>query len=773
MKRFHCGLLTVLLALFAGRCARADSGVIIPSGRTSPDAAILAIDSMFIKVVIDNGHATVHLQEVFHNKMAGVLEGTYTLALPDGAAVSDFAVWDDVTRIPGVILERKRASELYARIRNESLDPGLLESGEITESEGPGEARHSSEFAVKIAPIPPFGYKRLEAEYRQNVPMTQLAAGFVLPLKPVTYAPQTVANFSLSIELKDPQSIFEFRSPGKLFPLTISTQTGHLVRAFFEGTNVLLNDNFSLSYKARDQQAVNVQAYRTGEKGEPGFFEASALLPGGDKPAASAPRSVVVLFDTSLSMQWEKLERSFQALEATLRALKAADTFNVVTFNSAAERFSPNAVAATPAAVAKALDFVKASRLRGGTNLQQAFTAAFEQAPQGNPPDSYVVLLSDGEPTEGFVSSKRFEAWLEKTWSSLPAAQRPGLYSLAIGDDADVRLMRRISAHNGVFEQVGSAEPLDFKLAAFIRKIGLAPLDRVQLTVTPKAAANLIYRLGQDNFPGARASWVGQYNQPGDADFTVSASAKRMAAHVKLPAIETAHVYLPATWARARVDALLEKIDREGEDKASIEEVIRLSRKYKFVTPYTSFLAAPRALLRPRLIRPGDPVLRVRTDPSIVSLIALFPFGPVGALHYLKAEDIWQTRFVAPDDLADGVHTVRLILRDREGHVYREQKTFVISSHPPVVRVHLNSARVHAGEQLTLNVQASQTTRTLTAQLYGASPLYLKWNDSKKSNTGVLTVPASLPAGRYSIHVTAEDIAHNVSHQEVPIEILP
>ena len=37
-----------------------------------------------------------------------------------------------------------------------------------------------------------------------------------------------------------------------------------------------------------------------------------------------------------------------------------------------------------------------------------------------------------------------------------------------------------------------------------------------------------------------------------------------------------------------------------------------LSRKYKFVTPYTSFLAAPRSLLRPRLIRPGDPVLRVR-----------------------------------------------------------------------------------------------------------------------------------------------------------------
>ena len=60
------------------------------------------------------------------------------------------------------------------------------------------------------------------------------------------------------------------------------------------------------------------------------------------------------------------------------------------------------------------------------------------------------------------------------------------------------------------------------------------------------------------------------------------------------------------------MDALLEKIQREGEDQASIDEIIRLARQYKFVTPYTSFLAVPRALLRPRVIRPGDPVLRVR-----------------------------------------------------------------------------------------------------------------------------------------------------------------
>jgi len=88
---------------------------------------------------------------------------------------------------------------------------------------------------------------------------------------------------------------------------------------------------------------------------------------------------------------------------------------------------------------------------------------------------------------------------------------------------------------------------------------------------------------------------------------------------------------------QGQVDALLDKIEREGEDRAAIDEIIRLSRKYKFVTPYTSFLAAPRALLRPRLIRPGDPVLRVAHRPLLVSVVAMFPFGLVKTLRFLQS----------------------------------------------------------------------------------------------------------------------------------------
>ncbi len=763
------------LALVCATRCLADTGVIIPTGKDAPDNSMLSVESMDVRIVIDNGHATVSLKEVFRNKTATNLEGTYSLALPDSAAVSDFAVWDDLVRIPGVILERKRAQELYDEIRNQMIDPGLLQSGEVTESNAPGQARHSTEFTVQIAPIPAYGYKRIEAEYRQNVPVTQLASDFVFPLKPSSSKATAIANLTLSIELRSAQSIASFANVSKTYPLKIDRQTPQAVSASFTQTNIDFNNDFEVRYSLSNDKQPRVTAYRAGEPSEPGYFEASAILQKA-KSAATQPdggRSVLVLFDTSLSMQWEKLERSFQALEATLRSLQPRDLFNVIVFNSESSAFMATPQPATSEAVAKALDFVRASKLRGGTNLDAAFKAAFVQSAA----NTYIVLLSDGGMTEGTIAPAKFTTWLEQSWAALGADRRPRIYALAIGDDANVRFLRRLTAHAGVFQQVNSSEPLEFKLANFVGEIGQAPLNPLTLAITPPQNTALVYKLPGENFPGTRASWVGQYKVPGAALFTVStgsgAAAQSESVHAELPGVSTEHVYLPAAWARARVDALLEKIDREGEDKASIDEIIRLSRNYHFVTPYTSFLAAPRALLRPRLIRPGDPVLRVRTDAAITSVIALFPFGLTKPLRYLQREDIWQTRFLAPDDLADGSYIVRLILRDREGHVFREQKTFVISSHPPLVRVHLNSTRVRAGDRITVRVQASQSTRTITAQLYGSEPLSLHWTETDKANTGILTVPSSLPAGRYSIHVTAEDMAHNVTHQEVPLEVLP
>jgi Ca-activated chloride channel homolog len=797
MKYLRLFTLGVLAVLATAHAAFADAGVLIPSNRQQPDAAILSLQEMNIDVRIDNGDARVSIRQIYANHTGNILEGNYVFALPAQAGVSDFAVWDGVVRIPGVIMERKRASEIYNALKWQSIDPGLLQMGERSASE----ARRSAVFSARIVPIPGFGSKRVEIEYHQTLLAENLESFFAVPLHPEAYQVQTATHLKIRFELHSDHPIHDFETVGKTYPLSLSKQTANLIVGTFEGNNVTFNQDFAVKYKfdgshtdslavftyrnPRPEQPSPVEQAPLQPRSEPGFFEASALFGTGNanpSPAASIaappgpPRTIVALFDTSLSMQWDKLDRSFQALESLLESLRPVDRFNVLLFNTEISWFAKRPVPVSRAAINSALDFVRKSGIRGGTNLEQALEAAL--GPGADGPNRYFVLLSDGDPTSGAIGNARLAAWFAEKEKSVPAASRPHLYVFAVGDDADLPLLRMLTATRGVLEQVRSTEPIDFKLAAFLSKIGRSPLGGLSLAATPADDFDFVYPLDATVFPGSVGAWVGQYREPRpQAEFIAHAlrDGKELALTTRagLPAENLDHPGLPRTWARARVDALLANIDREGEDRASIDEILRLSRKYKFVTPYTSFLAAPRALLRPRVIRPGDPVLRVKTDPSIDSVIAFFPFGLVRKLRYLSNEDIWETRFYAPNDMTDGTYSVRLILRDGAGNVYRETKTFVIDTRSPLVRINLARTQFHRGQTIPLRVSASRWTRTIMARMYGVPPVYLEWNPEAKASTGRIFIPSDLPAGKYTLTVTAEDFAHNVGSKEASIEVLP
>jgi Ca-activated chloride channel family protein len=61
----------------------------------------------------------------------------------------------------------------------------------------------------------------------------------------------------------------------------------------------------------------------------------------------------------------------------------------------------------------------------------------------------------------------------------------------------------------------------------------------------------------------------------------------------------------------------------------------------------------------------------------------------------------------------------------------------------------------------------------LTARIDGIAPAVLRWNPRERTNTGILSIPSDLPVGRYTLTVTAEDIAHNLGSQEVSLDVVP
>jgi Ca-activated chloride channel homolog len=808
MKR---ALAIILLLLCAPSVARADAGVLIPRGKSQPDPSILSLEEMTITIQIEDGDARVFVTQIFANRTGAIEEGDYVFALPSLATVSDFAVWDGPVRIPAVILERKRAGEIYNQLKQQAIDPGLLQMGE----RGAEEAKSSAVFSARIVPIPPFGTKRLEFEYHERIPVESLKSYFAIPLRPDAYAEQVARHLRIEFELHSAIAIANFQAAAKTFPLHYAQNTPNFVKADFAGQNINLAEDFVATYDASTSASdtARILAYRNPEGAQPsatetapirsanhaGFFEVEALLGGGNATAAAPagnmsakasattsttaapavrPKTTIILFDVSLSMQWEKLERSFEALETLLRSLKPQDSFNLILFNTQTRNFAPQPVAADATQIQRALDFVRASKLRGGTNLQAALDAGFEQCAQRAGSSADLVLISDGGATRGPIRNRRIAGDYANAWGKLPESQRPGTYVFGVGDDANAPLLRMLARNGGVFDQVLSTEPLEFKLNSFLSKIGRAPVGNLRMDAADSAETEMVYRLDDAVYPGSVAGWVGRYRQPAkNVKFTIRGERNggpfQISESADLPARSLEHLQLPRLWARARVDALLEKIERQGEDEATIDEIIRLAREYKFVTPYTSFLAVPRALLRPRVIRPGDPVLRVKTNGTFASVVALLPFGLVEPLRYLPDEDVWETRFYVPDDMRDGTYPVRLILRDDTGRVYRETKTFVIASKPPVIRIHIAQTRFRRGETLNLSVSASASTRRLVARLEGAAPVELRWNSRAGADTGELVVPDQEIPGIYKLTVTGEDIAHNIGSQAVNVEILP
>src|SRR6266436_5444709 len=787
-----------ILLLVAPGLLLADGGVLIPRDKAQPDPRILSLEEMEITIRIDNGDARIFVRQIFANHTGQIEEGNYVFALPSRATVSDFAVWDGPVRIPAVVLERRRAEEIYNLLKQQTIDPGLLQMGE----RGATEASHSAIFSARIVPIAPFGTKRLEFEYHESIPVENLKTYFAIPLRPDAYQAQVARHLSIQYELHSAHAITNFQAAANTFPLQIEKNSPHLVKAHFEGQNVNLTEDFVTTFELdrTGNDTLRVLAFRNPVGGqpsptetapvrstdEPGFFAVDALL-GGGKQILSASgngdqdsgpaKTLVLLFDTSLSMQWDKLERSYQALETLLRRLRPSDSFNLILFNQQAQLFEPAPLPADTVAVQRALDFVRGSKLRGGTDIQRVLDEGLRQCAGSGNGSRYLVLLSDGGATRGPIQNGKIAAWYQAAWKKLPEAQRPKTYIFGVGDDANLPLLRVLAREDGVLEQVLSTEPLDFKLNSFLSKIGRNPVGQLRVEVPQDAGIDAVYPLQDSAFSGSLAAWVGRYQKPKqDAVFAVhgvrEGTPLEMSAKTSLPRESLEHPQLPRLWARARVDALLERIQREGEDQATIDEIIRLARQYKFVTPYTSFLAVPRALLRPRVIRPGDPVLRVKTDDSIVSVVALFPFGLVQRLRYLSGEDIWQTRFFAPSDMQDGSYNVRLILRDKAGHTYRESKSFVIASKPPVIQIRLEQKRYRRGQTVNLKASASQSTRTMIARVEGASPVGLKWDARAGTNAGQLMIPEQMIPGIYRLTVTGEDVAHNIGSQGVDLEIV-
>src|SRR6185369_11243659 len=176
---------------------------------------------------------------------------------------------------------------------------------------------------------------------------------------------------------------------GNQFPVAVDRSEPNALGAHFEGTDVRPAQDFAFVYGiAVPKSQLDVVAYRAPERISPdelrdpalaerqadGYFQATALFnrdvrAPGEERAGTEPRSVLLMLDTSLSMSGEKLDRAFEATQYFLGALTPRDHFDVMLFNDDVVALGDEPVAGTPDQIERALGFVRAGYLTGGTDL--------------------------------------------------------------------------------------------------------------------------------------------------------------------------------------------------------------------------------------------------------------------------------------------------------------------------------------------------------------------------------------------------------------------
>ena len=323
----------VLLALITvSRLISAQSGVLIPSTGNKPDPKTLSLNVMNVDVLIDNQHARVKVLQIFDNHTSQVLEGKYMFALPPAASIFDFAVWDADVRIPGVMMEKHRANKVYSEIKQQQVDPGLLQQDD--EHEG------QSAFSAKVVPITAYGTKRVEMEYTEMLPVESLVSHFTFPLKPSFGDPQPIDEFNLHIHVLSDYPITPIAPSNREFALDVTKSEPNEFEADVRARGVAPTEDFSFDYRIDvPESTLSFTTYRAPEKissydlrdpklatrNPAGFFEARALFNEQAHKQTQQPRNVVLLLDTSLSMYGEKLKSAVEAVDYFLHSLSPQD----------------------------------------------------------------------------------------------------------------------------------------------------------------------------------------------------------------------------------------------------------------------------------------------------------------------------------------------------------------------------------------------------------------------------------------------------------------
>lgn len=572
---------TLALALAWPKSAAAD-GIIIPrppADRPIPWREIpLTIKYHRVTVEISDQVATTRVDQVFVNEAGYAVEGTYVFPLPEDAAISSFDMWVDGQKLEGKLLGRDEARAIYEEIVRQQRDPALLEYV------GRGA------FQASIFPIPPGDERRIELTYSQVLAQDNGLTHYRYPLNTEKFSARDIEDVSVTVTITGKAALRAIYSPSH--PIQVVREGASRATASYEARDVRPDRDFDLYYSlSQDTIAVNLLSYKPFD--EEGFFLLLVTPPIVADAEAVVARDVMLVLDTSGSMDGEKMAQAQAAAAYVLDHLGPDDRFNIVAFSTATRLFAEGPVPISQRAAGQ--QFIASLVAAGSTDIHRALLEALAGADPVRP--TVLIFVTDGLPTVGQTDPARIVTDVRAN-----APQSVRLFAFGVGYDVDATLLDELSSNQrGASAYVRPGQKIDEEVSGFYAKISAPVLVDVRIAFEGVQVEDMYPYPLPDLFAGSQLVVAGRYRGSGDATLTLTGGLAQSQGvtgetytYPDLRFVSRGgNEFIPRLWAQRKIGYLLTQI-RLNAGKAAqaelINEVIALSTRFGIITPYTSFL---------------------------------------------------------------------------------------------------------------------------------------------------------------------------------------
>lgn len=581
-------ILVLLLGFAAGARAETGFGTIKATARDGQPFELVALASD-VHYQIGGLVAEASIHQRFTNSSSDWVEAQYLLPLPQGAAVHDMTLRIGERVIVGEIREKEQAQREYVEAAASGKHAALVEADRV------------NLFRTAVANVGPG--ETIEVEVRWWQPVSYRDDRFSLTL-PLTYTPRFVSpggTQDVHVEGK-PGSSQTSTTPDDLhsadaprvavsidldpgLPLSRVESSTHALKVSRHGTaysivlaagSVPADRDFVLEW-APVLGAAPASAMLT-ETVDGDTYAMVMMLPNSEL-AHPLPRELILVIDTSGSMEGESIRQARAALDLALSTLRPSDRFNVIQFNSVTEALFPDAVMATPADVALAHEWVAGLRANGGTEMVEALRIAL----RGQPPAGYVrqvVFATDGAVDDAAGLYQLIDHDLGQS----------RLFPIGIGSAPNAQFIER-AATSGRGSSIVIRGPAEVgeRMRELFGKLDRPALRDLSLS-WPGVADSYPQRL-PDLYAGEPLVVVAKLsNLRGTLEARAANSETTWAKSLPLEQAATVKG-IARLWAQRKIENLEQSIDRGAKPDDVRDQVLQLAIDHHLVSPYTSLIA--------------------------------------------------------------------------------------------------------------------------------------------------------------------------------------